>query len=115
MIKELENGNGILYLAKDNQQVIGMIAGYIESKDEEDIISNRCPKRGIISDLIVSNSCRLKGVGKKLMEEIEKYFLASNCEFIAVDLFAPNKTAKTFYEKLGYSPRNIELYKRIRF
>ena len=95
-------------------EAVGFIAGYIEPKDEEDIITNRCPKRGIISDLAVTAPRRGSGIGKDLMNAIERYFMEMNCEFVALDLFAPNDTAKKFYDSLGYTPRNIELYKRIK-
>ena len=110
----VKNHDGIILLAVSGSEVYGLIAGYIEPKDEEDIITNRCPKRGIISDLAVTASCRGSGMGKDLMNAIEKYFIEMNCEFVAVNLFAPNDTARKFYDSLGYTPRNIELYKRIK-
>lgn len=103
----------IILLAVSGNKVDGFIAGYIEPKDEEDSITNRCPKRGIISELAVVAPRRGNGIGKDLMNAIESYFTEMNCEFIAVDLFAPNVTAGKFYDSLGYTPRNIELYKRI--
>lgn len=110
----VKKNDGIILLAVSGNEVNGFIAGYIEPKDEEDTISNRCPRRGIISDLAVTASLRGSGIGTKLMNAIESYFMEKNCEFVAVDLFAPNDTARKFYNLLGYTPRNIELYKRIK-
>lgn len=110
----IKKHEGIILLAVSRNEAVGFIAGYIEPKDEEDIITNRCPKRGIISDLAVTASRRGSGIGKDLMNAIERYFMEMNCEFVALDLFAPNDTAKKFYDSLGYTPRNIELYKRIK-
>lgn len=109
----LTDNGGVMYLAMSDDSVVGMIAGYIEPKDDEDRITNRCPKRGVISDLVVSSSLRNKGVGDSLMNAMENHFLSIGCEFIAVSVFAPNEVARRFYEKSGYAPRNIELYKRI--
>mgnify|MGYP002626370782 FL=1 len=110
----IKKHEGIILLAVSGNEVVGFIAGYIEPKDEEDIITNRCPKRGIISDLAVTAPRRGSGIGKDLMNAIERYFMEMDCEFVALDLFAPNDTAKKFYDSLGYTPRNIELYKRIK-
>ncbi len=110
----VKTNDGIMLLAVSGNEVIGFIAGYIEPKDEEDMISNRCPKRGIISDLAVAAPRRKSGIGRDLMNAIERYFMEMNCEFVAVDLFCPNDTARQFYDSLGYAPRNIELYKRIK-
>lgn len=110
----MNDNNGKIFLAKTSDSVFGMIAGYVEPKDAEDRISNRCPKRGVISDLVVSSSFRNKGIGVSLMSVMENYLSSIGCEFIAVNVFAPNEGARRFYEKSGYVPRNIELYKRIR-
>ncbi len=110
----VKKNDGIILLAVSEREVDGFIAGYIEPKDEEDSITNRCPRRGIISDLAVTTLRRGSGIGKELMNAIERYFMEMNCEFVAVDLFAPNDTARKFYNSLGYTPRNIELYKRIK-
>ncbi|MCD8116588.1 MAG: GNAT family N-acetyltransferase [Oscillospiraceae bacterium] len=110
----IKKHDGIILLAVSGSEVDGFIAGYIEPKDEEDVITNRCPRRGIISDLAVTAPRRGSEIGKDLMSAIERYFSEMNCEFVAVDLFAPNDTARKFYDSLGYTPRNIELYKRLK-
>ena len=114
LFRLLNDNGGKIFLAKTSNSVFGMIAGYVEPKDEEDRITNRCPKRGVISDLVVSSSFRSKGIGAVLMSVMENYFSNIGCEFIAVSVFAPNEGARRFYEKSGYAPRNIELYKRIK-
>lgn len=112
LLQQINKNEGIIFLALSNNDTIGMIAGYIEPKDEEDYISNRCPKRGIISDLVVTSSHRGKGVGRELMKAIENFFSEQGCEFIAVNVFGPNKSAQLFYDSLGFSQRNIEYYKK---
>ena len=114
LIRLVNDNDGKIFLAKTSNSVFGMISGYVEPKDEEDRITNRCPKRGVISDLVVSSSFRNKGIGADLMNVMENYFSNIGCEFITVNVFAPNDDAKRFYEKSGYAPRNIEMYKRIR-
>lgn len=114
LLNLVNDNDGKIFLAKTSDSVFGMIAGYVETKDAEDRISNRCPKRGVISDLVVSSPFRSKGIGAVLMSVMENYFSNIGCEFIAISVFAPNEGARSFYEKSGYVPRNIELYKRIR-
>lgn len=113
MFRLVTDNDGVIYLAKERNEVVGMIAGYVEPKDEEDKITNRCPKRGVISDLVVSPSFRSQGIGGEFMNAMERYFSDIGCEFVAINAFAPNENAIRFYEKTGYAPRNIELYKRI--
>lgn len=113
--RQIRKCDGIILVAEANGKAVGMIAGLIEEKDEVDSITNRCPRRGIITELVVDEKTRGSGIGKKLIERMEKYFTNKNCEFVVVDVFGPNKNAQMFYESLGFSPRNIELYKKVAY
>lgn len=105
--------NGKLYLALLDNHAVGLVAGWIEAKDKDDYLTNRCPKRGLVTELVVSQNMRGHGIGEKLLDQMEEYFKSLDCEFIAINVFAPNQDALEFYKHEGYSPRNIELYKRI--
>ena len=113
LLDELRENHGVLFVLENATEIIGLVAGIIEPKDKEDILTNRCPIRGKVLDLIVSKDHRSGGAGTALLQAIEDYFRKHECEYICVDVFAPNKGAYTFYENNSYSPRNIELYKRL--
>ena len=113
LLDELRENHGVLFVLENATEIIGLVAGIIEPKDKEDILTNRCPIRGKVLDLIVSNDHRSGGAGTALLQAMEDYFRKHECEYICVDVFAPNKGAYTFYENNSYSPRNIELYKRL--
>ena len=113
LLDELKENHGVLFVLENATEIIGLVAGIIEPKDKEDIITNRCPIRGKVLDLIVSKDHRSGGAGTALLQAMEDYFRKHECEYICVDVFAPNKGAYTFYENNSYSPRNIELYKRL--
>lgn len=104
-LEEVKDNNGKCYLAIDNDVVVGLIMGCLRSYDEYDYLDYKCPKRGIITELIVTSKIRSKGVGKKLMDKIEDYFRKNNCEYVLVDVFAYNENAIKFYERKGYHPR----------
>ena len=113
LLDELRENHGVLFVLENATEIIGLVAGIIEPKDKEDILTNRCPIRGKVLDLIVSKDHRSGGAGTALLQAMEDYFRKHECEYIYVDVFAPNKGAYTFYENNSYSPRNIELYKRL--
>lgn len=104
-LKEVKENNGKCFLALDNNKAIGLIMGTIPPYDEYDYLDYKCPKRGIITELIVTSKVRSKGVGKALMKKMEEYFKTNNCEYVLVDVFAYNETAINFYDKNGYHPR----------
>lgn len=41
----IEKYSGKMYLAEDAGKIVGLVAGYLEEKDEEDKLTNRCPIR----------------------------------------------------------------------
>ena len=104
-LDEVKNNNGKCYLAIDNAKVVGLIMGCIPKYDEYDYLDYKCPKRGEITELIVSNNVRSKGIGNMLMNKIEEYFKSLGCEYILVDVFAYNDNAIKFYDNNGYHSR----------
>ena len=104
-LKDVNSNNGKCYLAIDNDNVIGLIMGTIPPFDEYDYLDYKCPKRGIITELIVTSKIRSKGVGQLLMNKLEEYFISQGCEYSLVDVFAYNDNAINFYDKKGYHSR----------
>ena len=104
-LEEVNRHNGKCYLAIENQKVVGLIMGTIPPYNEYDYLDYKCPKKGVITELIVTSKIRSKGVGHALMNKIEWYFKSNNCEYVLVDVFAYNEPAINFYEKSGYHSR----------
>lgn len=104
-LDEINMNNGICYLAIKNDKAIGLIMGMIPTYDEYDYLDYKCPKRGMITELIVTSKIRSKGIGQALMDRMEKYFKFNDCEYVLVDVFAYNENAINFYNKNGYHPR----------
>ena len=113
-LEEVKNNNGKCYLAVENNKAIGLIMGCIFPYEEFDYLDYKCPKRGEITELIVSKNIRSKGVGKSLMNKMEEYFKSLQCEYILADVFAYNETAIKFYDKNGYHSRMIKNIKKIK-
>ena len=104
-LKDVKENDGICYLAIENNKAIGLIMGTIPPFDEFDYLDYKCPKRGIITELIVTSKVRSKGVGQALMDKLENYFKSKGCEYALVDVFAYNNLGINFYDKKGYHPR----------
>ena len=112
-LKEIENNNGKCYLAIDNSNVIGLIMGIIIKFDKYDYLDYKCPKEGEITELIVTKKTRSKGVGQKLINEMENFFKTQGCKYILVNVFAYNEAAKNFYNKKGYHSRMYRNIKKL--
>ena len=109
-LKELarsKENNGKCYLAIEDDKVIGVIIGMVGTYDEYDYLDYKCPKRGVVQELIVSKNSRSKGIGRKLIEKMEEYFKSIGCEYVIIEVFAYNDLAIKFYCKHGYHARGL--------
>ena len=112
-LEEVKNNNGRCYIAVENAKAIGLIIGCIFPYDEYDYLDYKCPKRGEITELIVSKSVRSNGIGNILINKMEEYFKSVGCEYIIIDVFAYNEKAIKFYDKQGYHTRMLVDIKKI--
>lgn len=112
-LEEVNNYNGKCYLAIENNKAVGLIMGCIPPYDEYDYLDYKCPKRGEVTELIVSKKVRSKGLGQKLLTKMEEYFKSVGCEYILVDVFAYNENAIKFYNKNNYHARMYTDIKKI--
>ena len=111
-LEEISNYNGKCFLAIENDKAVGLIMGTIPPYDEYDYLDYKCPKRGVITELIVTSKIRSNGIGQALMNKLEDYFKSVGCEYILVDVFAYNKNGIDFYGKQGFHPRmHVEIKK----
>lgn len=113
MLNDCIQGEGKVFVAIENDLCLGMIAGYVQKYGNRDKLDYLCPKKGIVSELIVSTNARNKGIGNKLLSKMENYFKSINCEYIQLDVFAYNSNAISFYNKNGYENRMITMFKKV--
>ena len=112
-LENVKNYNGKCYLAIENDKAIGLIMGCIPPYEEYDYLDYKCPKRGEITELIVTNKIRSKGIGQELINKMEEYFKSAGCEYVIVDVFAYNEIGKKFYNKKDYHARMETMIKEI--
>ena len=112
-LEDLKINNGKCYLALIDNKVVGLIMGIIPKYSEYDYLDYKCPKRGVITELIVTSKVRSKGVGKELINKIEDYFKSNGCEYSLVDVFAYNNSGISFYSKNGYHNRMLTNIKKL--
>lgn len=111
-LDEVKKYEGKIFLYKENNHIVGLIVGIVNN-DALDNYDFKAPKRGRVSELIVSKSCRSKGIGEKLLKAMEEHLKALGCQDILIGVFGYNERAIKFYEKMGYHTRMIEVTKKI--
>lgn len=110
--KEIEKYEGKMYLLEENDSIIGLVVGLINNEETAEY-DFKAPKRGRISELIVSKNYRSKGYGKKLLNSMENYLKSVGCIDILIGVFAYNESAIKFYDNNGYHTRMIEVTKNV--
>ncbi len=111
-INEVNEHSGEIFLAVESGIVMGLIVGIVNNEDESTYDFN-APKRGRVTELVVSKKYRSNGIGKQLLDAMENYFKEIGCKGVLIDVFAYNENAQSFYYKNGYFNRNIEIMKKI--
>ena len=96
LLKNFETLSFLVILEDNN------IVGYLAYE-----IKGRRAKKLHLDQLVISESFRGKGLGKKLMIEIKNITTKNNCNRIELDCWTFNKNALSFYEHLGFKKQRI--------
>ena len=95
-MEEINSYNGKIFLEKKKEKIVGLIIGVVNN-EEENSYDFKAPKRGRITELIVSQKYRTSGIG----------------QIFLIECFAYNFNALKFYQKNGYCNRTIEMMKKL--
>lgn len=86
--------NSISLIARENHEIVGFIIGMLTAED------NMLVGHVLTIDVALSN--RRKGVGIKLLHEIEKIFKNKQAKVCRLEVREDNVAALSLYQKLGY-------------
>jgi len=108
-LSNIEDDDHHIYIAILGRDVVGYIwAQHI--KRPESALSCSSDKMHV-HHISVEESQRQSGVGKRLIQKIEKVASTLAVDHMTLDYWCFNKTANTFFEKSGYRPFNVNLWK----
>lgn len=87
---------------------MGLVVGIVNNEPIENY--NFCaPKRGRITELIVSKEYRGENIGKELLHSMNNHLKSIGCKNIMIAVFGYNANAIKFYEKNGFHTRMIDM------
>jgi len=94
---DLADKNTRVLLAELDDNIIGLVQGTVECR------SDYMPKRvGQVSLAHVVKRFRRKGVGRRLVKELCRFFNSNKVENLTVRYIIGNKEAEGFWRKLGF-------------
>jgi len=96
---DLANNDICVLLAEAEGKIIGYVQGEVKSR------SDYLPRTvGHVSLIYVMKQFRRKGIGRRLMKELCKFFNLNKAEHLTVRYMIGNKEAEGFWRKLGFEP-----------
>lgn len=90
----LQNPNTMSLVAQINSEIAGFIIGLIQRQDEMII--------GRVYTIDVASKYRRKGVGLKLLNELERIFVKEGVKVCYLEARVDNVAARELYRKHGY-------------
>ncbi|MBI4225644.1 GNAT family N-acetyltransferase [Candidatus Roizmanbacteria bacterium] len=112
-LENVEKYQGKIWLAEDEGKVIGFVIGAIWEESEKNKLEIGPHKLSEVLDIYLEDEYRRKGIGKTMLQMMEKYFKEKGCDSIWILVFAPNENAHNMYKKLGFVDREIGMLKEI--
>ena len=113
LLENVKKHHGKILFAEENGKAIGCVVGVIWEQTKKNKLEIGPHKIGEVFILYLEKSYRGKGLGKKLYQEIVKYFKENECDSVWLSVFAPNTHAHNLYKKLGFVEREIAMLKEI--
>ena len=93
--------------ARKNGRLVGSLLAVIC-----EMLFGQCKSFMVVEDVVVEKQHRKLGVGKLLMQEIEKYAKEQNCSYIMLITDIDRLSAQQFYKSLGYKTDEYCAFKK---
>jgi GNAT superfamily N-acetyltransferase len=87
----------------------GQACGVISFYPDRDYFTDH--PRAYVDNLVVTQESEGKGVGRALLDHVERWARAHGYREVVLDVFAGNQRAIAFYERQGYQPDHIRMAK----
>ena len=106
-------GNGGLLTEPGAEAFVATVAGepcgLVSIHPDTDFFTGH--PRAHVDILVVAKEAEGRGVGRALMNHVERWARDHACREVVLDVFAGNQGAIAFYERQGYRPDHIRMAK----
>lgn len=102
-----DNPNYLFLGAKEEGRLVGSVLGIVCEE-----LYGTCQPFLVVEDVIVDRHQRRRGIGARLMCELERLAAERGCGYIIFVTEAERTDAQQFYAALGYSPTAYRGFKK---
>ncbi len=107
--RPVSEGRGEILMAENDGQVSGFVAFVVEEND----VTDKPGRHMYISDLVVLERFRGRGIAIELMKKAEAAAKKLGIKRVNIGVMVANQPALQLYLKLGYTPMYYSLWKEI--
>ena len=101
----LDSSKTPIFVAESNGKVLGYGFCIFKEHKNDPVIADHTEL--YIDDLCVDESCRGKGIGKAIYQEILRYAKNRKCYNVTLNVWSCNESAMAFYKSLGMQPQKV--------
>jgi len=101
-----------LFVAETDQKIIGFIHVVFRVAPAFPIFVPR--NYAIVDSVVVTSGFQNRGTGKILMDKVQEWAIAKGATSIELNVYKFNKTAISFYKKLGYQTSSQKMSKELK-
>lgn len=92
----------------------GKYLGYCISHKDRVPPVYKCQNQMAVSDIYVRKKYRGKGIGKILLQEVQKWAKKKGARFLTLSMDTKNRKAASLYEKFGFSKSRYTMHKKVK-
>ncbi len=103
--------DGCVFVAHAGNEVCGFVA--VQARVRSDGLDEIDHLYAYVSDVVVLNEFRGRGIGRALLQRAERFALERGASVIRIDVLSENRGAMRLYRKLGFRDRLASLEKTL--
>ena len=104
----LRDREAMVLIAESGTEPLAYITGRVTLESRRVL-----PRRGVVEDWYVEQSARGSGIGKQLLEALEKRFVERGCELIESATWCGNTGARRAHDAMGFREIRVIYRKRM--
>lgn len=113
LLSRVKRRRGFILIAESGGHSVGVAVAWISPVSKLERTENKPTMPGYLSDLAVLPEWRGKGIGTRLLREVERRFRKAGCDVMTLGVFGANVGAFRLYEREGYAVRGMFLGKEL--
>jgi ribosomal protein S18 acetylase RimI-like enzyme len=106
---KMQNIDRIILVAVEDGKIIAYIRGLLVKT----LHIFNVKLRGIIDNLYVEEKYRKKGIAKKLIDELIKWFKEKNVDVMTLHVYPHNSRAIALYKKFGFNKYSLNMSRKL--